>query len=449
MKTGFKSAAALSAVLLATSTMQVQADAGDALVGGIIGGVIGGAIVNERNKKRTVTRKVYREPVYSAQRAENREVQTALNYFGFPAGTPDGVLGRRSRTAVSQYQSTLGYPPTGYLSEYEKSFLLSSYNRALVGGAVTNQQIASVGTRGLLLQYRDQAAGVVPQNNLAAAPAPQAVAPQPAPVVVATPAPAPAPAAPLATATLLPTPESDSAALPNFLGGGSGLSLASHCITVSLLTNTNGGFTQLASMTDPNVVLNEQFCLARTYAIAAGEELAAGVQGVGTDQIAAQCQAFVPVMKDHVSAMSLKPSNEVLQGVSGFILTAGMAPQQLAATAKICLSVGYRTDDMDVAIGSGLLLTALGERVYGELMGHHLSQGFGATQRTDLATQWYTMAIEALDAGQPAVFAPGQPERTELLRKASLSLGTSSSSVTPVQPLVQPAALPTFGIASD
>lgn len=433
MKTGFKTAAALSAMLLATSTMQVQADAGDALVGGIIGGVIGGAIVNERNKKRTVTRKVYRKPVYSAQRAENREVQTALNYFGFPAGTPDGVLGRRSRTAVSQYQGTLGYPPTGYLSEYEKSFLLSSYNRALVGGAVTNQQIAAVGTRGLLLQYRDQAAGVAPQTNLAAAPAPQPV-PQVAPVTTEA-----------AAVPQIIAPQEEKAALPNFLGGGSGLSLASHCNTVSLLTNTNGGFTQLANMSDPNVVLNEQFCLARTYAIAAGEELAAGVQGVGTAQIAAQCQSFGPVMQDHVAALSLKPSNEVLQGVSGFILTTGMAPQQLAATAKICLSVGYRTDDMDVAIGSGLLLTALGERVYGELMGHHLSQGFGATQRADLAAQWYGMAIDALDSGQSAVFAPGQSERTELIRTAaSGGTGTSGTMTAPVQPV---SALPSFNVS--
>ena len=435
MKTGFKSAAALSAMLLATSTMQVQADAGDALVGGIIGGVIGGAIVNERNKKRTVTRKVVRKPVYSAARAENREVQTALNYFGYPAGTPDGVMGRRSRTAVSQYQATLGYPPTGYLSEYEKSFLLSSYNRALVGGAATNQQIAAVGTRGLLLQYRDQAAGVVPaapQAGFAAAtPAPQAVAPAPATTEVAAPA--------------IIAPQEETAALPNFLGGGSGLSLASHCNTVSLLTNTNGGFTQLASMTDPNVVLNEQFCLARTYAIAAGEELASSVQGVGTDQIAAQCKSFGPVMKDHVAALSLKPSNEVLQGVSGFILTTGMAPQQLAATAKICLSVGYRTDDMDVAIGSGLLLTALGERVYGELMGHHLSQGFGATQRADLASQWYAMAIDALDSGQPAVFAPGQPERTDLIRTAAS--GRTGAAGTMTAPLQPASALPSFNVS--
>ncbi len=431
MKSNTLSAAALSAALIMSGATQVAADAGDALVGGIIGGVIGGAIVNENNKRRTVrTKRVYREPAYSATRAENRQVQTSLNYFGFPAGTPDGVLGRRSRTAISQYQAHLGYPVTGYLTDYEKNFLISSHNRALAGGYATNQQIASnpMGTRGLLLTYRDQAAGIAPQTQQALAPAPQAVEPAPTTQLAA----------------IAPEPETETATtLPNFLGGGDGMSLASHCNTVSLLTNTNGGFTTLASMADPNVVLNEQFCLARTYAIAQGEELASSIQGVGSDQIAAQCQAFGPVMKDHVAALSLKSRDEVLQGVSGFVLTTGMSPPQLAATSKICLSVGYRTDDMDVAIGSGLILTALGEQVYAELMGHHLSQGVGATQRTDLAGQWYQMALTAIDLGQPAVFAPGQPERTALIRAAATGKGGNAMTA-PLQPA---SALPNFKVS--
>lgn len=439
MRTGFFATALLAFALMLSGPGAARADAGDALVGGIIGGVIGGAIVNERNKTRTVTRKVYRAPVYSAAREENRQVQTALNYFGFPAGTPDGVMGRNSRNAVSQYQAHLGYPVTGYLTDYEKSFLLSSHNRALAGGPVTHQQIAQnpMGTRGLLTMYRDQAAGVA----VAAAPQPAA----PVEVVPAAPLQA-APAQPAETVVASAPAEPASPALPNFLGKGDGMSLASHCNTVSLLTNTNGGFTGIDRMTDANVVLNEQFCLARTYAIASGEELASGIQGVGTQEIAAQCQAFGPVMKDHVASLSLKPRDQVLQDVSGFVLSTGMAPQQLAATAKICLSVGYRTDDMDVAIGSALILTALGEQVYGELMGHHLSQGFGATQRRDLAGPWYEMALTALEAGQMAVFAPGQPERVQLLRAAApgaqgAQAGTMSA---PVQPA---SALPNFAIS--
>ena len=377
--------------------------------------------------------------MYSAQREENRQVQTALNYFGFPAGTPDGVMGRNSRNAVSQYQAHLGYPVTGYLTDYEKSFLLSSHNRALAGGPVTHQQIAQnpMGTRGLLTLYRDQAAGV------AVATAPQATAP----VTVVPAAPLVAePTQPAETVTAAAPAEPESPGLPNFLGKGDGMSLASHCNTVSLLTNTNGGFTGIDRMTDANVVLNEQFCLARTYAIASGEEMATSIQGVGTGEIAAQCQAFGPVMKDYVASLSLKSRDQVLQDVSGFVLTTGMAPQQLAATAKICLSVGYRTDDMDVAIGSALILTALGEQVYGELMGHHLSQGFGATQRRDLAASWYEMALSALEAGQMAVFAPGQPERVKLLRAAAP--GAQGAQAGTMNAPVQPAAvLPNFTIS--
>lgn len=437
--------AVLASIIAVTGVERADADIGEAIVGGIIGGVI----VNEATKnrqRRTTTKKVYRAPVNTAARAEAREVQTALNYFGFPAGTPDGVLGRRSRGAISQYQAHLSYPVTGYLNDYEKSFLLGSYHRAISGGPVTHQQIAQkgMGPRGLLLLYRDEAAGIA----TATAPAPQYQA-APSTTVVVAPTPTPVPVAPQATTPVVapitpePTePKTESAALPNFLGGGDAASLASHCNTVSLLTNTNGGFTTLASMGDPNQVLNEQFCLARTYAIAEGEKLAGSIQGVGVAEIAAQCQQFGPVMKDHVAALSLKPRDAVLQGVSGFVLGTGMSPPQLAATSKICLSVGYRTDDMDVAIGSGLILVALGEQVYAELMGHHLSQGFGATSRQDLADQWYAMGIQAVEGGQPAVFAPGQPERTALIKAAVM--GPDNAMNAPVQPA---AALPTFKIS--
>ncbi|MGB5558206.1 MAG: peptidoglycan-binding domain-containing protein, partial [Paracoccaceae bacterium] len=131
--------------LAVTPVMRAAADGGD-LLGGIVGGVIGGVIVNEANKNRTQTRTktVYRSTgVSSAERVERRETQMALNYFGFPAGTPDGVLGRNSQIAIASYQIHMGYPSTGQLTDYEKGFLLTSYRRALAGGPVTNQQIAA------------------------------------------------------------------------------------------------------------------------------------------------------------------------------------------------------------------------------------------------------------------------------------------------------------------
>ncbi len=420
----------LTAAALATSVAvipadRVNADAGDFIAGAIIGGIVGSAATKQNQKKR---QRVYRSGIPSTQ--EGRVIQSSLNYFGFNAGRVDGQLGRQSRAAVSNYQAYMGYPVTGQLTPFEYNLLTTSYNRAQAGGYATTQAISTNpdGVRGLLKTYRSELAGV---------PAPTVQTAQPTTTVVVNPQPAPVAVAPAPTvAVVAPEPEADSGALPNFFNTGSQASLASHCNTVSLVTNTNGGFTTAASMTDPSVALNEQFCLARTYAISRSEDLISQVQGFTPQQVAQQCEGFGPAMKDQVAALSLKPRDVVAQEVSGFILNTGMSPAQLNGTAKICLGVGYRTDNMDVALASALLLYAMGEGVYGELMGHHLAMGFGTTKRPDVAATWYQAGLAASDSGADAVFVPGQPERTELIRKASMQLngggGAAASGGLPV-----------------
>ena len=431
---------------------RVEADAGDFIAGAIIGGIVGANAKKQRRttrSRRTTTRKKStRSRLPSTQ--EGKNIQASLNYFGFDAGTVDGQLGRKTKNAVSQYQAYLGYPVTGQLSEFEKNLLTSSYNRAQAGGYAVQQQVAANvdGTRGLLKTYRSEMAGNVTTGQGATT---IVVAPQPAPQQQPTFA-ATAPAATgLGGATALASavaPAAPSGGLPNFLGAGTQASLASHCNTVSLITNTNGGFVTLANMSDPNIALNEQFCLARTYAIAKSEEMVSAIQGFTPDQIAAQCAGFGPAMKDKVASLSSKPRDVVATEVSAFALNSGMSAAQLQGTAKICLGVGYRTDNMDVAVGSALILYALGEGVYGELMGHHLSQGFGPAKRADMAQSWYQAGLAAADSGAAAVFVPGQPERTELIRQASVR--ANSGGTLPTAPLVQPASssgLPTFSIS--
>lgn len=418
-----------------------HADFKDGLVGGLVGGAVSGIIVNESAKARerkqqttTTTRRVYQAPVNTVERQQVREEQTALNYFGFPAGSPDGVRGRNTRDAAAQFQAHMGYPATGYLADYERQFLISSYYRAQSSGAATAQLIAQrgQGTRGLLHAYRDEAVGV---PTYAAAPVPVPAAPSP--VMASIPEAAQVPAASTAPAAV------GFAALPNLMAsGGEGPSLASHCNQVSLITNSNGGFVTEASLGDSRVALNEQFCLARTYAIAEGETMAAALKGVTPAQLEEQCRAFEPAMRDHVAALSLNSREEVVQNVRGFVLQSGQSPAQLSGTAKICLSVGYRIDNMNVALGSALLLTALGEEPYGELMGHHLNEGFGTTRRPDLALAWYQGAVEAIERGAEPVFAPGNTERTGLLRKAAFKTqGAAAGASESVQPV---ATLPTF-----
>ncbi|WP_255009271.1 peptidoglycan-binding protein [Roseovarius sp. M141] len=431
---------AVAASMVVMPGTRAVADFADGLVGGLVGGAVSGIIVNEsaksRERRRTTTtraapRKTYRAPVNSVERQQVREEQTSLNYFGFPAGTPDGVRGRNTRSAASQFQAYMGYPATGYLADYERQFLISSYYRAQSSGAATAQLIAQrgQGTRGLLLAYRDEVVGAPQTYAATPAPAPKAQSPVMAAV----------PQKPEAE-----KPEVGLAALPNLMAsGGDGPSLASHCNQISLLTNSNGGFVTEASLTDPRFALNEQFCLARTYAIAEGESMATSLKGVTSAQLEEQCRAFGPAMREYVAALSLSPKDKVIGEVREFVLESGQSPAQLAGTAKICLSVGYRIDNMDVALGSALLLTAVGEEVYSEVMGHHLNEGFGTTRRPDLALAWYQGAVEAVERGAEPVFAPGNEGRTGLIRKAAFP--SHGANTTGKPETVQPAStLPTF-----
>ena len=525
------------ATLVTVPVGRAMADAGD-VFGGIVGGIIGGAIVNEANKNRQQprTRTVVRSTgISSAQRQQNREVQTALNYFGFPAGTPDGVLGRNSRAAISQYQGFMTFQPTGNLNQFERDILVGAYTRGQYGAADAMQVIANspLGPRALLqdqlalmtgqqrqapqtqtiyagmpepvsaaideianssdptaeqllqrtgfiqladlnadgntdyiidtsvsgssfwcnpqkvcktLVFASTAAGFARNDLLLNGPRPEmfnciggsCIVEASAGAAVPAPAPAPAPVPQTNDGTVMASTADGggATALPNFMGGGPKVSLASHCNSVSLVTNTNGGFTTAALMTDAAQALDEQFCLARTYAIAEGEQLMSSITGFSKEQIEAQCKQLGGAMNAEISALSLKDRDGVLSDISGFVAKNNISPAQMVGTAKVCLSVGYRTDDMDLAVGASLLLVGLGIDPYAELLGHHLNNGFGATERPDLATSWYGKAIEAIEGGAQPVFAPGQPERTALLRKAAMegAAGTNGGSAASALP---------------
>lgn len=450
--------ACAAAGLIAVPSQQANADSRD-FAAGIVAGVIGSAVVRNAGKQKRVVRKsqrTYRPGIPST--SEGTQLQTSLNYFGYNAGRVDGQVGRGTRNAVSRFQASMGYVSDGYIDPHEQNMLFGAYTWAINGGAAT---AGGLGGAALLRDYQQRLATntlyqsqqtvtlqqQAPVQQLA--PTTQVLAPQ----VLAPQALAPQPVQPLPLATTLTAVEPVApaagglAALPTFMGSTQAVSLASHCNQISLVTSTNGGFTKSDNVVDANFALNEQFCLARTYAIAEGEQLMAGVQGFSPQQIQAQCEGFGPAMKDHVAALSLKPAAAVMKDVESFVLSSGLSPAQLSGTAKICLSVGYRIDNMDVAIGSGLLLAVLGEPVYGELMGHHLTQGFGTSKRNDLSLAWYEMGLTAVENGATAVFAPGQPERNNLIRRAAYMLGDTKQGA--IQPLVQPAsgtALPTFKV---
>lgn len=56
-----------------------------------------------------------------------KEAQEALNFYGFDAGTPDGVFGPGTQRAIAAYQSANGGTPTGEFSRAVIGNLLQSY----------------------------------------------------------------------------------------------------------------------------------------------------------------------------------------------------------------------------------------------------------------------------------------------------------------------------------
>lgn len=384
----------------ATAPQMARADAGDFLGGAVVGGVAGYLIGKDQQKKKTqTTTRTYRSGIPST--SQGAQTQTALNYFGYNAGRVDGQVGRGTRAAIERYQVSMGYPVNGYdFQPYQRDFLMQAYYWGTSGGQASTQ----LAGQPLLMEYRRQ---VQSGSALAAASQPPAQA-----IPVTT----PQETEPETNAT-----DTTSASLPSlFSGGTGGPSLANRCSGVMLQTSTNGGYTTLSNMSDPDFALSEQFCLARSYAMARGEDLMQDIQGLTPDQVSTQCDAYGDMLAPQVDTLSLSSKTDAETQMRKLALESGLSPEDLAATSKVCLAIGYRQDNMDTAIGSALMLVAMGEPAYGELIGHHLREGFGVPERRDLAKQWYDASLSALDAGSQAVFLPSQSDRPQLLRAAMM-----------------------------
>ena len=448
------SGALAGAMALGSAPSPAAAGDAGAFIGGVAAGVLGTlAVQHAREPQHVVTQKRYvvtRAPSY--QRESNRQVQNALNYFGFPAGTPDGVMGANSRAAVAQYQVFLSNPATGVLTEYERAFLTGSYDRAISGGAITAQTIAAQGqgTRGLLVAYRQEQLGfpgpVGPQMVAPQIAAPQIATPQiaaPQPVV-----PAAAPAADVTEAALTvpaPAPAAAAAAggLPSFIAGPAAPSMAAACDRAAVVSSRNGGpqVYQVGAKLDALQAIGEQFCLARTYAIDDGESLAAAAQGFSAAEIETQCEAFAPSMAGYVGKVLADTPAEASDALHAFVASTGIPSAQLAANARICLGVGYRTDDPDVALASALVLVGLGEAAYDELVAYHLINGYGIAARGALGVDWLDAAADALANGATPLVTADEEGRLALMQTtaAMLTVGETDATIVDAKAVAAPA----------
>lgn len=395
-------------------TMATTALADDSFAKGVLGGVVGAIIVDgvKNSKRQTTQTKTYtkKPTMSSAQREANRDVQRSLNFFNYHVGVEDGVLGRKSRSAISDYQMMLGYPATGQLTEVERDILVTAHQRAMAGGYWVTETVSThpQGRRGLLLKQRDEMFGMPTQQAL-----------RPVPLEEIRPAPQPEPAAPPAELAVAPTKN-----VPNFFPAPKAVSVsetaAPFCSRIAVNTAKAGGPATQASMSSPAQAIGEQFCLLRNITIDQSEQMLAQIEGFTPQQIATQCEGFATELTTAIAATGTGGRDAALAAVATRLRDLGMPAEQINGTARICLGVGYRTDNMETAMASALALSALNLSAYEELVGHHLATGVGGAMRPDLAAVWYDSAYAGTTQANAETIRPAeQAEGAELVLAAS------------------------------
>ena len=406
MKKHLTSSAMILALTAAGATLPMNraaanGHAGAAILGAIIGGaLVAGANNNRRNNNTHST-------ASSAQRTENRAVQTALNYFDFPAGTPDGVFGRRTRTAVSSYQAFMNFPVTGELTQYQKDFLLNSHQRAELGGAETSRIILTDpnGSRALLISFMEQQGG----GNTGLGQGNTLQANNPA----------------------------------NDFGSGGSTAQTSPAGLPVFVTSQEASMNELCiSGIQPNSV-EAQFCNLRAYAIDEGDRLAASVQGTTRADIQAQCEAFAPTLDPYVSTVSLADAGAAKSELQSWVSGSGSSVASLEGIAKVCLGVGYTTDNSAVALASIMTLVGTGQAGYEELLAYHLALGFGfeGKENIDRGAQWLENASLAFASGQESITGESGAMRATM----AVSLANSLRGLPPVAPTAPGGVVPAFG----
>lgn len=356
---------------------------------------------------------------YPPKREHNKQLQTALNSFGFDVGQADGVIGRGTRSGIVDYQAYMGYPATGQLTEVEQNLLLSGMNR-LNSGQIDQYMpaIQRDGTKGMLKALRgdkgyaqrfgsdsDTGTGVYAGHDEQPLPLEPIVTPEfKKPVILK-------PVTQVAT-----------------------ISMADRCDFVGLLGATNGVI-KAGSITDPDRALSEQFCGMRAAAIGDGVPIMNRYEIDSASAVEQVCGPVKEAMKVHFSVLS-EGNPEVMSATAAQTI-AGLGvndPALIRDYGKICLTAGYDLDDAEIALSGALLMLSIKEYGYAETAAHHLREGFGVKPDVPAAVSYYPAALTTFDQDAQPSFLPEQAKtRVEVIRgSVSQISGNQFANVDPV-----------------
>lgn len=283
---------------------------------GLGAALVGGVILNKRPAD---ARKKQRMTTQSSARRSAKDLQTALNFFGFDAGTPDGLIGPRSRAAIESYQAHVGLPETGILTAKEQYDLLLAFRMSQEENSADANEDVRIAQRreslGRTLAMIDE------RQNRVASVAPVVRDPQPA----ALPALAARPTAPPASFARLCSDQ------PSSVGDA----------------------------TQPTDLLERRLCSSREHMMASGASEMASISGMDEAQIAAQCSQIEPFLARVLPKDWDQLSSEaVIAQLKSAVISTGTRPETTVRTARVCAALGYKEDDSELVLSSALFGSA-------------------------------------------------------------------------------------------
>lgn len=295
-----------------------------------------------------------------AQRRANREVQTALNFFGFNVGVVDGIVGRNTRSGIGDFQQALGLERTGRLLRPEREFLLEAFQVISTGDSEMNWQILANadGVQGMLKSL------YLEEN-------------------------------PFAKVEIL-------AAEPNQD------SMRAFCVNIDASSAIE--------------LVKAQFCNLRQLLIDQANYLAeSGPNPRNLGFYVSDCASLSDQISFVVLDIRLGTPTEIKEILSLWQQSSEMPPDQLLRLARICLGAGYGYEDASLALASVLVLSILDEPTYTELTGYHIAFGIGYEGSGDLALAQSWVAMAAQDHLEQEFALTGQTgeKRSEIVSDLS------------------------------
>jgi Putative peptidoglycan binding domain len=385
-------------------------------VAGAVGGFVMGVIVGRATANKSPTyRSSGSSKSYSSSRSsggstryvrDDATLQKALNAFGHNAGSPDGVFGPKTQSAIKSYQASLGDTQTGTLTAQQRAQLLADYS-SLVNrnnnNNNNNNDDNGNGTPNTKTAAADDFLQRLRQQNSSA----QTDTPTTGPVQNVSDR--PGDAAPVVTVSF------DELCSPYVEQSNEG-----RVIDVGFKTESNRG----------GSLLMEQLCTSRSYALQNLESDLAELGNLDVGEANEQCSQFTATQVEALTDIAKAEPEATVAAFEEVFGDVGDQRDPIVRSTRVCLGLAYAFDNPQGAIVTAASLTALGEGGYGELIGEHLATGLGIDRNPKLAAEWMDWAATAIDDGaKPVVDVEGY-DRAPLLRVLAEVAGESGMTQT-------------------